>query len=145
MTETSKYAGAVYDPAEDESRLDAQIVRIHECMKDEQWRTLQEIADSTGDPPSSVSAQLRHLRKKRFGSHVVDKRSRGIRSGGLFEYRVLPPGSASEHPPVPRKHACGPFLAGMMFAAKTVLAAGDYAEAKKALRYEITKAAMRHS
>ena len=29
------------------------------------WRTLRSIADCTGDPEASVSAQLRHLRKDR--------------------------------------------------------------------------------
>jgi hypothetical protein len=54
-------------------------------MKDGQWRTLEQIADMTGDPTPSVSAQLRHLRKPRFGSHTVDRRHVG---GGLYEYRL---------------------------------------------------------
>lgn len=68
-----------------EVRLHAQQVRILELMRDGRWRTLQEIADVTGDPTPSVSAQLRHLRKRRFGSHVVRKRNIG---GGLWEYQV---------------------------------------------------------
>jgi len=32
---------------------------------------------------------LRHLRKDRFGSHVVEKQPRGDRSHGLFEYRLI--------------------------------------------------------
>ena len=67
-------------------------------MIDGLWRTLKEVADNTGDPEASVSAQLRHLRKKRFGSFVLEKRPRGNRSNGLFEYRLLPPGSKSEFP-----------------------------------------------
>jgi DNA-binding transcriptional regulator GbsR (MarR family) len=57
-------------------------------MRDGRWRTLDEIARSTGDPHASISAQLRHLRKARFGEHTVDKRARGDRRQGLFEYRV---------------------------------------------------------
>ncbi len=57
-------------------------------MRDGKWRTLDEIATFTGDPHASVSAQLRHLRKARFGGHKVEKRARGDRHCGLFEYRL---------------------------------------------------------
>lgn len=56
-------------------------------MSDGVWRTLDQISEVTGDPPASVSAQLRHLRKPRFGAYLVEKR---YVSRGLFEYRVLP-------------------------------------------------------
>jgi hypothetical protein len=56
-------------------------------MKDSQWRTLSGIADMTGDPEASVSAQLRHLRKERFGKHTVRRRHLG---SGLYEYQVIP-------------------------------------------------------
>jgi hypothetical protein len=46
-------------------------------------RTLQEIADATGDPHASISAQLRHLRKPRFGAYAIDKRRR-TPSGGTW-------------------------------------------------------------
>ena len=48
-------------------------------------RTLDEIAQLTGDPPASVSAQLRHLRKEKYGAHCVEKRRR---EGGLWEYSL---------------------------------------------------------
>ena len=68
-------------------------------MIDHQWRTLREIESATGDAQASVSAQLRHLRKVRFGRYVVEKRPRGDRSLGLFEYRVLdPPEPSSDNP-----------------------------------------------
>jgi len=67
-------------------RLHAQQLRILAVMGDGNWRTLQEIADRTNDPTPSISAQLRHLRKRRFGSHVVEKRHVGC---GLYEYRVV--------------------------------------------------------
>lgn len=41
------------------------------------------------------------------------------------------------------KKAKNPFLAGMMFAAKTVVQAGDYSSAKAALAVELKKAALR--
>lgn len=59
-------------------------------MSDRKWRTLNEIATLTDDPPASVSAQLRHLRKPRFGSYRVERR-RSFIDSGLYEYRVLPP------------------------------------------------------
>lgn len=81
-------AGPAYQPQHDQVRLTGQIQRVYQCMKDGQWRTLDEIAVATGDPHASISAQLRHLRKDRFGGHQVDKRRRGNPEAGLYEYRV---------------------------------------------------------
>lgn len=83
-----RFDGPDYDKAKDNARLSGQILRIFELMKDGRWRTLSEIEAETGDPAASVSAQLRHLRKPRFGSHTVEKRSRGERERGLFEYKL---------------------------------------------------------
>ena len=63
-----------------------QMLRIWELMQDGGWRTLADIAKATQDPPASISAQLRHLRKKRFGSHEVQKNYLGK---GLYEYRLV--------------------------------------------------------
>ena len=82
------FDGPAYDPAVDQARLTGQLLRIATLMADGQWRTLSEIAQATGDHEASVSAQLRHLRKPRFGSHSVEKRRRGEASRGLWEYRV---------------------------------------------------------
>lgn len=86
-----RFDGPEYAPELDRPRLSDQHVRIRELMLDGQWRTIQEIAQRTGDPQASVSAQLRHLRKERFGAFVVDRRKRGDRKRGLFEYCVRPP------------------------------------------------------
>ncbi len=83
------FNGPDYDPEFDDERLTKQLDRIFNLMKDGTWRTLSEISEITGDPPASVSAQLRHLRKERFGSHTVLKRNRGDREHGLFEYRLI--------------------------------------------------------
>ena len=82
-----RFNGPVYDQDRDGDRLSHQHQRVRELMADGQWRTLAEISAVTGDPPASVSAQLRHLRKPRFGSHLVEKRHLGQ---GLYVYRVLP-------------------------------------------------------
>ena len=74
------------DNARDFDRLCGQIKRIYDLMKDGEWRTLAEIEGITGDPQASVSAQLRHLRKHRFGAHLVEKRRRD--DGAQWEYRM---------------------------------------------------------
>ena len=75
-------------PADDDSRtarLTAQLRAIRDLMLDGQWRTLAEIEQVTGFPQASISAQLRHLRKRRFGSYVVEKQHV---EHGLWQYRV---------------------------------------------------------
>jgi hypothetical protein len=84
-----RFDGVVYDPAFDDDRLRKQLGRVWACMRDGRWRTLAEIEAVTGDPQASISAQLRHLRKPRFGEYTIDKRPRGDRAQGLFEYRLL--------------------------------------------------------
>lgn len=82
------FNGSDYSPAVDYERLSNQHERVKAAMVDGNWRTLGEISDLTGDPAASISAQLRHLRKERFGSWIVEKRSRGSRIVGLYEYRI---------------------------------------------------------
>lgn len=88
-----KFDGCCYDPAFDDDRLTKQLGRVYQTMIDGHFRTLSEIASLTQDPEASISAQLRHLRKPRFGSYIVERRHRGDRSLGLFEYRLLKPES----------------------------------------------------
>lgn len=83
------FNGPDYVPARDDVRLTGQIQAIFALMRDGAWRTLNEIERATGAPAASASAQLRHLRKARFGGHQVDKRHRGEPGHGLYEYRVL--------------------------------------------------------
>lgn len=85
----AKFNGSDYESEKDNVRLTGQIERVYNLMIDGQWRTLNEIETATGDPAASISAQLRHLRKERFGSHTVEKRARGEREHGLFEYRLI--------------------------------------------------------
>jgi len=81
---------------DDHVRLLDQHMRIKQVMCDGVWRTLGQISIATKDPEASISAQLRHLRKKRFGSYTVERKQVGDRAKGLFEYRVMPPGYSSE-------------------------------------------------
>lgn len=87
-TDKVRFNGSDYIPEVDNVRLTGQILRVFDAMKDTEWHTLSELESKTGDPQASISAQLRHLRKKRFGSHDVQKRNRGDRAHGLFEYRL---------------------------------------------------------
>jgi hypothetical protein len=59
------------------------------------WLTLDELAKLTHYPQASISAQLRHLRKARYGGYTVVKRSRAVNAalradgmGTLWEYSV---------------------------------------------------------
>ena len=85
------FDGPVYEEKFDRERLTGQIKRVYNVMRHGYWLTLDEINGATGDPHASISAQLRHLRKPRFGSHTIEKRPRGDRSNGLWEYRMPPP------------------------------------------------------
>lgn len=82
-----RFNGSDYVPVRDDVRLTGQLLRVWQAMRDGQWRTLDAIAKLTGDPQASISAQLRHLRKTRFGGHAVEKQYLG---NGLFQYRVVP-------------------------------------------------------
>lgn len=94
-----RFDGAGYQADRDNPRLTAQLERVWKCMADGSWRTLRQIATATGDPESSISAQLRHLRKPRFGAHTVERNYVG---NGLHAYRLTPntapaPVQAHEH------------------------------------------------
>jgi DNA-binding transcriptional regulator GbsR (MarR family) len=86
----TRFDGSDYNPVFDNERLTGQIKDIYKLMIDGKWRTLGEIETETNYPQASISAQLRHLRKARFGSHILNKRNRGDRNKGLFEYQLLP-------------------------------------------------------
>ena len=85
IPENPMFDGADYIPIRDNARLTGQIKRIYSLMSDGKWRTLQEIEQETGDPQASISAQLRHLRKARFGGYTVGREHLG---GGLYRYRL---------------------------------------------------------
>ena len=81
----ARFEGPV-DAYLDFDRLCGQMKKIYALMIDGHWRSLADIENTTGEPQASISAQLRHLRKERFGSHIVDKQRRG--ETGTWEYRV---------------------------------------------------------
>lgn len=84
-----QFDGADYNHELDHVRLKGQIKRIFLFMKFGAWHTLQQIAAATGDPEASVSAQLRNLRKDRFGGHTVEKERTGNPEHGHYRYRLI--------------------------------------------------------
>jgi hypothetical protein len=86
MSEDMRFNGSDYDAERDGPRLSKQYDRVFGYMCNGEWATLGEISAATGDPEASVSAQLRHARKERFGGHEVQKKHEG---NGLYLYRLL--------------------------------------------------------
>lgn len=89
MTQRSLFDGPALTAA-DEPRLSTQLAAVKDLMLDGRFRTLEEIqrelrAQGIEAMLQGISARLRDLRKRRFGSHTVERRKR---APGLFEYRV---------------------------------------------------------
>lgn len=78
-----------YKNRQDQSRLNRQHLDIRNLMLDGGWRTVKEISDKLSYPETSVSAQLRHLRKPEFGGWEVSRRRR--KDSQVSEYQVLLP------------------------------------------------------
>lgn len=91
------FAGPEYDPARDDDRLTQQMGRVFAVLSDGAWRPVERIAELTGDPICSVSAQIRHLRKRRFGSWIIDCGS----PGPAHFYRMRNPDGTLLPPVVP--------------------------------------------
>jgi hypothetical protein len=72
--------------------LSAVMLSARDC---ETWLTLDELSRLTHYPPASISAQLRHLRKREHGGYLVEKRQREIAKalrgedfGTVWEYQL---------------------------------------------------------
>jgi hypothetical protein len=79
------FNGSDYSHDRDAPRLTDQMGRVFNVLSDGEWHTLEGIAQLTGDPTPSISAQIRHLRKARFGGHEIEKCYHG---DGLYAYRL---------------------------------------------------------
>ena len=82
----TRFDGSDYDHLRDAARLHGQLGRIWEVIKNGCWHTLADLSTKTGAPEASVSAQLRHLRKPRFGGHTIEKQRC---PSGQYEYRLV--------------------------------------------------------
>ncbi len=90
--------GPAYDESLDGERIKTQMLRVRDYMLQNgsvgPWRTLGAIKEGLEHqyrcrfPESSISAQLRSLKKDQFGGYTLEKR-RVL--GGLWEYRLSSP------------------------------------------------------
>ena len=71
-----EFDGKHYEGKTDKERLARQIKGVHDHISSGAWKTVEEISMATGYPQPSVSAQLRNLRKERFGGLDVQGRYR---------------------------------------------------------------------
>lgn len=81
------FEGDSYIAEIDKERLTKQSDKIWMVMLDGKWHTLQDIENQTQAPQASISSCLRNFRKKKWGSHTVDKR-RVDDLKGTFEYKL---------------------------------------------------------
>ena len=84
----SKFDGDDIVAERDDPRLSSQLEKIKKLVLDGKWRSLKQISEATKAPHASVSAQLRNLRKRKFGAYEVQRRHV---DGGFYQYRVLKP------------------------------------------------------
>jgi len=82
------FDGTTYSPEHDFYRLNTQLNRVFNVMKDGKWRTLEEIQGQSHDSLPAISARLRDFRKSRFGGFCVERQHKGCKSRGLYEYRL---------------------------------------------------------
>ena len=82
------FGGESYDAERDGERLHKQLRAVRDLMIDGRWRSLSDIEWGllgASYPQASISARLRDLRKRKYGSYTVERRYAG---DGLWEYRV---------------------------------------------------------
>jgi predicted transcriptional regulator len=80
------FDGVTYNDAEDGQRLYRQLLRVLDVLADGEPHGLAEIAERTGDPPASVSARIRDLRKLKFGGYTVISKNHGH---GFWTYQLV--------------------------------------------------------
>jgi len=86
-----EFKGSNYVAKFDHRRLSGQIIKIQNLMADSVFRTLREIEEATGVPQASASALLRASKKECNGAYTLEKRHRGDRTDGLWEYQLILP------------------------------------------------------
>ncbi len=88
---------------------------LHTILHARSWKTIPELAQETGFLQTSISAQLRHLRKKEHGGFTIHKqRRKQTQKKLLWEYRLEPRRNAtrgekhSAHQPRPAQQRRNP-------------------------------------
>ena len=82
-----EFDGDDYQTERDKPRLTDQLQNIKLHMENKGFVRVSDIARKFGYPEPSVSAQIRNLRKERFGSRTVTRRYRG---NGIYEFKLEP-------------------------------------------------------
>ena len=83
--ETPEFKGIGSENGEDRERLTGQFEGVWEIMRDGEYHTIKEVAEKTGEPAQSVGRQIRYIRSKPRGSHVLEREYRGH---GIYAFRV---------------------------------------------------------
>jgi len=91
------FAGDGYEAKYDKKRLTGQGLRIFNFMISGEWKTLAEVSAATNAPEGSASSMLRKFREKKMGSYILEKRRKGDKYRGLWEYRLLMPAKGDSH------------------------------------------------
>ena len=82
------FDGDDYVDSRDRQRLKGQMQRVYNCLNDYRWWTVDDICRVTGDRNgASISAQIRNLRKPKFGAYIIEKEHK---RNGLYAFRMLP-------------------------------------------------------
>ena len=88
-----------YAPSQREVLRDV-LLSATECGS---WLTLRELSQLTQYGEASISAQLRHLRKTKYGSYVIEKRVRrdlivrDAEHGAIWEYLLAKKAAVCVH------------------------------------------------
>ncbi len=87
-----KFDGDHYDHEIDCERLTGQMLDVLNCIIKKNsagslWWTVKEIEQETGHPQPSISAQIRNLRKPRFGGFHIEGRYKAD-NRRIFEYKL---------------------------------------------------------
>jgi hypothetical protein len=61
------------------------LYKLLSVVKDGKWRTIKQLSDATGNIPTAASANMRNLRKAKYGGYIIERRHLG---NGLYEYRM---------------------------------------------------------
>jgi len=88
IQDTLRFDGDDYKPKYDKERLTGQLLEIFNFISDQEWHTLNDIEEDIGFPQASISAQLRNLRKEKFGGFTINRKRSEERTSGLYYYRL---------------------------------------------------------
>ena len=80
-----RFDGTTYQPELDFIRLTGQLQAIYNLMRSGSWYSVTNIHEALGFPEPSISAQIRNLRKKKFGGHLIERR----RVDNFYQFRLL--------------------------------------------------------